>query len=288
MSLTTAFQRFSNLNIVRIAVHPANRLLRTLGPFEFKIENQSVFANSVDRVISLALLRSGGSEDPELSLWRQVCGPGMTVADVGSNLGLYAFVAAECVGQRGRVIAIEAAPDNADLIRLGCKRNGYRNIDLVQAAAAERSGEVELAIRDEHRGDHQIANTSSTRRRIKVAAVTLDELVGRPAKIDRIKIDVQGAEALVIKGMNQILKDSPQLIVFSEFWPKGLSRCGMRASDYLAFWRDAGFDIFEIVSRSRLRLVDDEALASRYGSSGYTNLVISRDRHYLANVAQLC
>ena len=289
MSLTTAFQKFANWGIVRVAVQPANRLLQALGPFEIKIGDQSVFANSVDRLISLTLLRRGGSEDHELTLWRSLCGPGMVVIDVGSNLGLYAFVAAECVGPSGRVIAIEAAPDNAELMRLGCERNGHRNVEIVEAAAADRSGVIELALRDEHHGDHQVANASPERTRIAVPAVTLDELVGSPAAVDRIKLDVQGAEALVIRGMSEVLKDSPKLIVFSEFWPKGLSRCGMRASDYLQFWRKAGFDVFEVVGTHRLsRVDDDEGLERRCGASGYTNLIFSRDSNRLASVAQLC
>lgn len=117
------------------------------------------------------------------------------------------------------------------------------------------------------------------RRGIPVRGISLDEFFSThrlPAPVDVIKIDIQGAEMLALRGMEQLLCQSPNLIMFSEFWPLGLSRFGSHARDYLSLLRYHGFQLYEIdeVSRS-LRPVANEELLQRYTPElgNYTNLL---------------
>ena len=114
-----------------------------------------------------------------------------------------------------RVLAVEAAPAAARLLRLNVLRNGLDNIQLFAGAAAEADGGRTLHTIDgleEYASLAAIVHPSAagaTERRVEVPARTLDSLVQehslQPALL---KIDVEGAEGLVLSGAKQLLAKS--------------------------------------------------------------------------------
>lgn len=135
----------------------------------------------------------------EMLHWAVLLRPGDLFIDVGANVGLYSIWAADAGAD---VIAVE--PDPAACRQLAANRelNGYK-IDIVQAALAERPGERSFTRRRGCVNRFALAeDTDAT----KVTVLTLDELIG-DRTVAGIKIDVEGAERLVLEGGRRALAE---------------------------------------------------------------------------------
>lgn len=256
-----------------------NRLFLRLGPIPIKIYEQILYAPTLDRFVVAMMQRFVPAESFELRLWKYLCKPGYVVLDVGSNMGLYAFVAASRVGARGRVWAFEADPVNVWAIQKGVAANGYDNTTVVAAAVTDYVGTISFSVREEHRGDGQIVSDDENRHRLDVPATTLDAALGDKVTVDLIKLDIQGAEVLAVKGMERILEASQRLKVISEFWPEGIIRCGSDANTFLGHWQEKGFAIALIDEKEQklLYLSKDELIRRAYRER-YVNIFLERHR----------
>ena len=139
---------------------------------------------------------------------RRTVAPGALVYDVGANLGFFTLVAA-ALG--ARVVAFEPEPSNAAHLRATVALNRL-DAEVREAAAAERSGRAELLAVDEASWSHLAdrGHHPRTRRSVEVETVALDDLP--PA--DVYKIDVEGSEVAVLRGMARTLREhAPVLIV---------------------------------------------------------------------------
>jgi FkbM family methyltransferase len=174
--------------------------------------------------LSTAIL-AGTYELNELELVGRLVQPGMHVIDVGAHVGAYALRLAALVGETGSVTAIEPLPDHADCLLAGAEANGFRErVEALRVAAAECSGERDLATgTSPNEASHAfliptdgdlVSSTAS--RRVPVAR--LDD-VARRRPVAFIKIDVEGAESLVIRGASQLLADD-RPIVLMELHPR--------------------------------------------------------------------
>jgi FkbM family methyltransferase len=276
--LTGYLQRASKLGVTRKTVGLINRGLLRLGSWRFRVEEQILYASTLDRIAVLILHRFSSAERFELKLWRSLCGPGDVVLDVGSNLGLYAFIAAQQVGPEGRVWAFEADPVNSGLLQQGVRANDYTNVRVVTAAVTDHVGTTTLFIREEHRGDIQIAYPGADRISISVPATTLDHALAEKPHVDMIKFDIQGAEVFAIAGMDEILRASPGLKIISEFWPEGIRRCGQDPIAFLKKWRGSGFTISHIDEdkAALLPFSDDGELLKLAEKNRYINIFLER------------
>jgi FkbM family methyltransferase len=131
----------------------------------------------------------------------QLLKPGMTFCDVGANVGVITLLAARLVGPRGKVYAFEPIPQNTGYLKKSIASNGYRNIHLREAAAADFNGAVDLHLSNKP-GQHSMfeLNQFATGRSQSVPALRLDSLP-ELASVDVMKIDTEGAEVKVLKGL---------------------------------------------------------------------------------------
>jgi FkbM family methyltransferase len=130
--------------------------------------------------------------------------------DIGANLGFFSLLAAHHSGlEEGRVVAFEAAPDNAEAIRVNAALNRVPNIEVICAAVADRAGRGRLQIVDDQSWSKlvQFGEHPFTERVIDVKCVAIDELVssGRVPPPTVVKIDVEGAELEVVAGMRETI-----------------------------------------------------------------------------------
>jgi FkbM family methyltransferase len=208
--------------------------------------------------------------------------PGMVVVDVGANIGLFSAVAASIVGRTGRVVAVEPEARNCAFIHRTLQRNGFTQVEVVQAAVAARCGAGELFLNEENKADHRIfaAGSRDPRRSVAVELLTLDELVARQGlpRVDVLKMDIQGAEGAAFEGMPQVLRDNHDIVVLMEFWPWGLRQAGSDPAALLRAWRELGFGVVDLDGDGR-RLVpvhDDEVLLRRDLERHHNNLLLRR------------
>lgn len=263
---------------VRYATARLNRLLARLGPWPIRVAGVTLYAATIDRILALRLERRAAADGILARLWQQVCRPGAVVLDVGANLGLFSFLAAQRVGPTGLVWAFEPDPLNRDLLERGIILGGLTNVTVAAIAVTDHVGRVRFAVREEHRGDCHIATAPETGGRfLEVAASTLDATLRSAPRVDVIKLDIQGAEPQALRGMMGVLAGSPDLVVFSEFWPKGLRRAGTDPAAYLALWREQGFQCALIDEQEgRLVLRSEAELMACAEERHYVNLLLTR------------
>lgn len=166
--------------------------------------------------------RDLASADPWLlALATELVRPGDTVWDVGANVGLFAFAAAFAAGPSGRVVAVEADDWLAGLVRRSARTAGpvYAPVEVLAAAVSDHPGVAELCIAARGRaGNHLRAVAGSTqtggeREARKVVTVTLDGLLESFPPPRLLKIDVEGAETLCLRGAGRLLSEVRPVVV---------------------------------------------------------------------------
>lgn len=165
------------------------------------------------------------SDEPEFALLPKLISNGDWVIDIGANVGFYTKRFAELVGPKGRVIAFEPVPDTFVLLANNMEVCGVANITLVNAALSDSSGVAGIAIPDfpetGQRNYYQAHLADAAGSNLTILTLNLDGLQV-PRSVKLVKIDAEGHELSVLKGMLQILRrDRPLLIVEtgkSEVW----------------------------------------------------------------------
>jgi FkbM family methyltransferase len=157
--------------------------------------------------------------------------------DVGANIGWFSLLAASIVGQRGGVLAVEAEPANVDLLLRSVHASGFTNVKAVSAAAAAASGAMQLQRAGGSNGAVYPSADATAPDDRWVPSVTLDSLSGMLDRIRVVKIDVEGAELLVLRGASDMItRHRP--VVFVEFSPGMLSRFEGSGTRELQSWLD--------------------------------------------------
>ncbi|WP_192248448.1 FkbM family methyltransferase [Mesorhizobium caraganae] len=128
--------------------------------------------------------------------------PGMTVVDCGAHHGMMTLIFANQVGPAGRVIAYEALPANADVIRANVILNGLKNVIVRPVGVGSRSDE--LGYNSNH---GNIIVDMSPGDAVKIVA--LDNDLPAETRVDFLKIDVEGFELEALRGMRNVLAMRP-------------------------------------------------------------------------------
>lgn len=168
-----------------------------------------------DRGISRELSIYGTHEPTATHLLKQLLEPGMTVVDIGGNLGYYALLEAQMVGNSGSVIAIEPVLTNFEQLSRNVAANGYRNTILHNIAIGASNGTATMYIGRKSNW-HSLHPVPWETREITVRVSTLDAVLDEHnlRSVDLIRMDLEGYEVEVIHGMAGTLeKYSPRLLV---------------------------------------------------------------------------
>jgi FkbM family methyltransferase len=166
---------------------------------------------------------------------------GGDVLDVGANLGYTATVFARALSPGFRVYAFEPEQENfARLQRSARHPRVAGRIEAVQAAVGAREGEVELWTNEAHHADHRVVTAawrdSGRTGAQRVPLVSLDAFVAGLGRgpVALVKIDVQGYELEVIRGMTNLLATTPGMHVAFEHCPDAMRELGFRSDELLA------------------------------------------------------
>jgi FkbM family methyltransferase len=205
----------------------------------------TLWFDAADRHVTPWVRSQGVWEADVMKLLARVLRPGGVVVDVGANVGFHTVLAAQRVGPTGTVYAVEPTPWTLALLRANLARHGSAAV-VHEVAASEAPGVVRLAVDASHRSGAQLAEEGRAGEGlagegVEVRAATLDELVPAGA-VDVLKVDVEGAEPLVLRGARELLERSPRLLAVVEFRdaPHG---SGETAAEVLAFYESLGFEL---------------------------------------------
>ena len=152
----------------------------------------------------------------ELDFLRAHVPRGGAFVDVGANVGTYALALAQHVGESGRVIAIEPHPITHARLAFNRTASNYQQVHLVAAAAGTADGELMIETDGGNLGASHIVSGEPERNAIKVRAFRLQRILGDAglARIDALKIDVEGYEDRVLTGF---FKEAPRSL-----WPRAV------------------------------------------------------------------
>ena len=153
----------------------------------------------------------------ELHVQRAILGAlksGDVFYDIGANNGYVTLLAARAVGPQGHVYAFEPLPENVRDLDDLLSANGIRNCTVVTSAVSHESGEVRLFVSTSDKTP-SLLTRATAQDSLVVRSVTLDEFVRDHRPPSLIKVDVEGAESLVLRGAPAVLADasSPAWII---------------------------------------------------------------------------
>jgi FkbM family methyltransferase len=205
-----------------------------------------MWVDTRDRVIAARLMGEGIWEPSGTAAFLAHAREGMCVFDVGANLGYYTLLAARAVGPEGRVFAFEPEPHNFELLTRNIAENGFTNVRPIHSAVSNQAGSTKLHLDGANFGAHSFEAGSvrtPSGRSVEVETVPLDAFADEARTFASgvlVKIDVQGAEALVIEGMPRLLA-LPRIALLLELWPEALARANADAGRLLAGLESLGF-----------------------------------------------
>jgi FkbM family methyltransferase len=168
-----------------------------------------------DQGVSIELAVYRVHEPCTTRLLTQYLQSGMTVVDIGCNIGYFALLEAKCVGPTGKVIAIEPEPGNARLFLNNLRANGYYNVQFHQVAISDRNGTFPLRI-SEKSNRHSLSPVPWPTTNFNVPVRTLDSLIAKdpPESVDLVRMDLEGHEVEVLSGMRATIhRYSPKLLI---------------------------------------------------------------------------
>jgi FkbM family methyltransferase len=139
--------------------------------------------------------------------------PGDTVLDIGAGCGEETLTFSRLVGNHGRVVSIEAHPATYRQLLLTCRYNGLRNVTPLQLAVTD--AEKAVAISDGAPPRSSLTATIAETGTHRVSAITIDRLVSSLSleRVDLLKMNIEGAEHLAIKGMTQSLAKIRHVVI---------------------------------------------------------------------------
>jgi FkbM family methyltransferase len=192
---------------------------------------------SLKSIVTGVLLAEGDWFEREMEFWRSWLKPGMTVIDVGANVGVYTFSAAKRVGQEGKVIAIEPFSKCVECLHETSSINDMDWVSVYEAAASDRDGTVRLSIQGASELNEVITNENSdtliSSESTQVSCMKLDSLIEQEQlkTVHIMKLDAEGHELNVLRGCEEILSNFKPLILYENI--AGSQGSNKDVADYL-------------------------------------------------------
>lgn len=225
---------------LRLALDPNARGQFTLAP---GVRFEVPLASALARLLLLEVY-----ERAEQAFVRQALAPGAVFLDVGANHGLFTVLAAERVGAAGHVYAFEPSPREAASLRRNLALNQCTNVTVVEQAVSDRTGQARLAVAGDG-GLNALAQNTHPEQVVEawqaVSTITLDDYLagaGEP-RVDLLKIDVEGAEALVLRGAERLLRRAQPPVLLCEFCDVTAAGFGSSGRELYALLTSYGYEL---------------------------------------------
>jgi FkbM family methyltransferase len=213
-----------------------------------------------------------GYEHREAAYFCSLLQPGMTFLDVGANVGYYSLLAAPLVGASGGIHAFEPVSTMHEMLRSNFERNQIRQAVANRLIVSDSSGPKTINLSPEDncgsssvgivlRGDHRTETVES---------ITLDDYLRQRglARVDVIKMDVEGHETAVLRGASALLREKRPVWLI-EVRENLLRQSGSSRAELYGLLQAAGYAAYKIRPGGQLELLaepsDGELIIFRPG-----------------------
>lgn len=261
---------------LRLAALSRFRPIPTARAIDVETDVGPMLLHAHDRVMTPFITAHGCWEPDEAAWLKSVLREGAVFVDVGANIGYFSVLGANAVGPDGHVVAVEPDVGNLGLLAGNLWRNGCDNVEVVPAAAWSHRGLLGLRHNDVNTGDHQTHPVSSDDGSAYVPAVALDELLDEIGRIDVIKVDTQGSDHYVLRGLERTLESNPEVVLLVEFWTDSMVERDLSADDILAGYRAVRPSVHLLEAGGTVVEATDAEIMARVASAQdhWVNLVL--------------
>lgn len=202
---------------------------------------------------------TGVYEPPTARVIAELLAPGDTFIDVGANSGFFTLLAASRVGSAGRVLSFEPVPSMRKRLLENISLNAMSNVQVHEVALSNSEGVLPLFEGPEgHKGISSLRHIESSTATIEVKTQPLDAFGNTLSAVKLIKIDVEGAEQLVLEGMANILNCHHPYIVI-EVTDKYLHAFGHTAIQLARYLIENGYRMYAILDEGLVPMKVEQA-----------------------------
>ena len=187
------------------------------------------------------------------AVYSAIVRPGDLAIDCGAHKGLHTIPLSDIVGPSGRVLAVEALPDLAELLALHARSSGYTNIEVVPQAIGSREGKSTFFFVQGAPGFSGLQQrdlppgAETTVLKIEVPVTTLDNLCATSGKHVRfVKMDLEGGEYHALQGAASLLRDHHPLVIFEDGGEPAAKLYGYTRDDWFALFKRADLVVFDL------------------------------------------
>jgi len=183
-----------------------------------EIQGSKMYLNLDDFGLSKYLFLNGIREPECTKIMKQELKKGMTIVEIGANIGYYALMEASLIGDKGKIYAIEPFPSNFDLLSKNVELNSYDNvIELHNIAISHEPGTTTMYVSDKHNLANMLDVTAGGS--VDVSTTTFDEFMNDKKLPDMIRMDIEGFEYYILDGMKETMKKCGSCKMFIEVHP---------------------------------------------------------------------
>jgi FkbM family methyltransferase len=205
-------------------------------------------------------------EKTEVALAAAFLNSGMTVIDVGANIGLYSILAAKRVGPDGSVWAFEPSEESAARLERNLTLNSCNDVRVFRVALGDTPNTSMSLASDPGFGDayRYLRHPTSSNGGSEVVPVTsLDAwaTVNKISRLDFLKVDIEGGEYRMFLGAREFLSSNPKVVIMFECEADWCARAGCRPRDVFELLGSLGFNLYAWDGRSRRWDNDPHSLA---------------------------
>lgn len=211
-------------------------------------EDISVFT-SADSYIEYTILSTGTYEDEIGKLIRTSLKPGFIAVDIGANIGLQSIRMSQACGAEGKVFAFEPLVYLQQKYKRNIALNRCDNVTLLPYALSDTADEREISVNaaEWNQGTFSLSQQQQGNSRQQLIIKVGDELpeLANAPRIDLIKIDVEGFEFQVMRGLQQTLSKHKPRIIF-EYDDSYWQQTGQQMSECYAFLKVLNYTLYQI------------------------------------------
>lgn len=192
--------------------------------------------------------------EPELTFLSKFLEPGETFVDAGANCGLFTVAGARIVGSSGRVLAFEPGPSVLPMLEQNVSQNDLKQVSVQRCGLGAESGKVRLY---EHPHGASSATLGcapgSETPFVEIEIDTLDAILARLGveRVHTIKMDVEGAEELILRGASGLLAKQRPRVLF-EINPEAIQNLSLKVDGAWNILADLGYSFFKLDEDGRL------------------------------------
>lgn len=188
----------------------------------------------------------------EMHAWKRALGPGSLFVDVGANVGLYTIWSIEAGAE---VIAVEPSRIARERLASNLKLNGYE-AEIVPAALGEAEGTLRLTTELDNQNHLVLSGNSAGVESEEVPVLTLDGVVG-DRTVDGLKVDVEGAELLVLRGAQRVLAERRIKLIQLEWNESSVALLNEDRTPIAELLSSHGYELFRADERGELAPISD-------------------------------